>query len=54
MVWTRGRWGPDLLPQICDWFAGRGFELLWVSDPAEGWGAGAHRFAGTPTPHVPL
>jgi hypothetical protein len=50
VVWTRGRWEPDLVPQICGWFAGRGFEPLWVSDPAEGWGAGAHRFAATPVP----
>jgi hypothetical protein len=50
VVWTRGRWAPDLLPQICDWFAGRDFDELWVSDPAEGWGAAAHRFAGTPDP----
>ena len=50
VVWTRGRWAPDLVPQICDWFAGRGFEPLWVSDPAEGWTAGAHRFAATPVP----
>jgi Putative methyltransferase len=50
VVWTRGRWAPDLLPQICDWFAGRGFEELWVSDPAESWGAAAHRFTGTPDP----
>jgi hypothetical protein len=50
VVWTRGRWSPDLLPQICDWFAGRGFDELWVSDPAEGWGAAAHRFTGTPDP----
>jgi Putative methyltransferase len=50
VIWTRGRWAPDLLPQICDWFAGRGFEQLWVSDPAEGWGAAAHRFTGTPSP----
>jgi len=50
VVWTRGRWAPDLLPQICDWFAGRGFDELWVSDPAEGWGAAAHRFAGPPDP----
>ena len=50
VVWTRGRWEPDLVPEICDWFAGRGFELGWVSDPAEGWGAGAHRFTGTPVP----
>jgi len=50
VVWTRGRWAPDLLPRICDWFAGRGFEELWVSDPDEGWGAAAHRFTGTPDP----
>ena len=48
VVWTRGRWEPDLVPQICDWFAGRGFELGWVSDPAQGWGAGAHRFTAAP------
>jgi hypothetical protein len=48
VVWTRGRWTPDLVPQICDWFAGRGFDELWVSDPAEAWGAAAHRFTGTP------
>jgi hypothetical protein len=54
VVWTRGRWEPDLVPQICDWFADRGFELGWVSDPAQGWGAGAHRFTATPPPNVPL
>ena len=48
VVWTRGRWEPDLVPQISDWFADRGFEPFWVSDPAEGLGAGAHRFAATP------
>ena len=53
VVWTRGRWAPDLLPQICEWFAGRGFDELWVSDPAEGWGAAAHRFTGTPDPLEP-
>jgi hypothetical protein len=50
VVWTRGRWAPDLLPQICDWFAGLGFDEQWVSDPAEGWGVAAHRFAGSPDP----
>ena len=53
VVWTRGRRGPDLVPQICDWFAGRGFEQVWVSDPAAGWGVAAHRFAGTPVPLEP-
>ena len=50
VVWTRGRGEPDLVPQICDWFAGEGFELLGVSEPAMRWGVGAHRFAGTPDP----
>jgi len=53
VVWTRGRWTPDLVPQICDWFAARGFEPLWVFDPAAGWGAAAHRFTGTPAPLEP-
>jgi len=50
VVWTRGRGEPDLVPRICDWFADRGFEPRWVSDPAESWGAGAHRFTATPVP----
>jgi Putative methyltransferase len=50
VVWTRGRGEPDLVPQICDWFEGEGFELLGVSEPAMRWGVGAHRFAGTPGP----
>ena len=50
VVWTRGRGEPDLVPRICDWFAERGFAPLWVSDPAQGWGAGAHRFTATPVP----
>ncbi|MGD0066132.1 MAG: class I SAM-dependent methyltransferase [Streptosporangiaceae bacterium] len=50
VVWTRGRWQPDLVPQICSWFGARGFQHLWVSDPAHRWGAAAHRFTGTPVP----
>jgi hypothetical protein len=50
VVWTRGRHEPDLVPQICDWFAERGFAPVWVSDPAEGWGVAAHRFTATPVP----
>jgi hypothetical protein len=49
-VWTRGRRRPDLIPQICEWFAAEGFELLGVSEPKTKWGVGAHRFAGTPAP----
>ena len=50
VIWTRGRWAPDLVPQICDWFGERGFEPVWVSDPSLAFGAGAHRFTGTPQP----
>jgi hypothetical protein len=50
VVWTRGRRAPDLIPQICDWFAGEGFELLGVSEPGIQWGVGAHLFAGIPDP----
>jgi hypothetical protein len=31
----------------------RGVNELWVSDSAEGWGAAAHRFTGTPDPLQP-
>jgi hypothetical protein len=50
VVWTRGRFEPDLVPRVCDWFADLGFEQLWVSEPGVGYGAGAHRFAATPAP----
>ena len=50
VIWTRGRREPDLVPRICDWFAEDGFDLVWVSDPAEGWGVGAHRFTANPVP----
>lgn len=41
-VWTRHRKAPDLVPQICDWFADRGFELEFVTEPGD-FGVGAHR-----------
>ena len=50
VIWTRGRWAPDLVPRICAWFEDRGFERRWVSDPGAGFGAGAHRYTGTPQP----
>jgi Putative methyltransferase len=49
VVWTRGRWQPDLIPQICRWFAEQGFDLLWLSDPEVKNAVGAHRFSGAPT-----
>jgi len=33
-----------------DWFAEHGFELIAVSDPAEPFGVGAHRFTGRRRP----
>jgi hypothetical protein len=53
VVWTRGRFEPDLVPQICRWFAARGFDQQWLSEPGIGYGVGAHRFAGPPQPPVP-
>jgi hypothetical protein len=50
VIWTRGRWEPDLVPQICAWFGERGFELLWISDPGYPQCCAAHRFTGTPVP----
>jgi hypothetical protein len=50
VVWTRGRWQPDLIPQICRWFEEQGFDLLWLSDPGVSNGVGAHRFSGEPRP----
>jgi hypothetical protein len=50
VIWTRRRQEPDQVPRICDWFAEGGFALVWVSDPAEGWGVGAHRFTANPAP----
>jgi len=43
VVWTRGRWEPDLVPRICAWFEERGFEQIWLSEPEAGYGVGAHR-----------
>ena len=48
VVWTRHRGAPDLVPQICEWFAAQGFDLHWVSDPDAGFGVAAQRFRGAP------
>jgi hypothetical protein len=52
VIWTRHRRPPDLVPLICDWFTGRGFDLHWLSDRDAGFGVGVHRFAGEPQPLV--
>ncbi|WP_019073791.1 methyltransferase domain-containing protein [Streptomyces hokutonensis] len=46
VIWTRNRKAPDLVPQICAWLEERGFERVWVSDPALTASVGAHRFTG--------
>jgi hypothetical protein len=50
VIWTRGRSYPDLVPEICSWFRGHGFELRWLSEPGAGFGVGVHRFTGVPRP----
>jgi hypothetical protein len=50
VVWTRHHEAPDLVPAICGWFEDSGFERRWVSDPAEQFGVGVHRFTGRPAP----
>ena len=53
VIWTRHRGAPDLVPQICDWFAELGFDLQWLSEPNAGFGVGVHRFTGEPQQLVP-
>jgi hypothetical protein len=50
VIWTRGRWEPDLVPQVCAWFEERGFERVWLSGPEYGQCCGAHRFTASPVP----
>lgn len=50
VVWTRHRRPPDLVPVIGDWFAARGFAQVYLSDPAAGFGVGAHRLCHPPKP----
>jgi hypothetical protein len=52
VIWTRHRDAPDRVPSICEWFEEAGFERRWVSDPAEEFGVGVHRFTGRPGPLV--
>ena len=50
VVWTRGREPePEVVPEICAWYEGLGFELVWLDPPQVQACVGAHRFLGTPT-----
>lgn len=50
VLWTRHRGEPDLVPQICEWFESRGFTREYLSTPNAPFGAGAHRYTGSPRP----
>jgi hypothetical protein len=50
VIWTRARWEPDLVPQICAWFEERGFERVWLSGPERRQCTGAHRRTAPPLP----
>ena len=50
VIWTRGRWEPDVVPQVCAWFEERGFEQRWLSGPEYRQCCGAHRFTAAPAP----
>ena len=52
VIWTRARWAPDLVPQICAWFSERAFEQVWLSPPEYLQCAGAHRRTAPPAPHA--
>ncbi len=51
-IWTRHRREPDLVPQICDWFATSGFTLEFVTEPGD-FGVGVHRRTGPQRRLVP-
>jgi len=54
VIWTRGRFEPDLTPAIREWFAGSGFqELSFVPIPETTGSVGAHRLVGKPRPFRP-
>jgi len=56
VIWTRGRWEPDLSSRVCDWFEERGFQRVWlsdISDPGFKHRVGVHRFTGSPLPLDP-
>jgi hypothetical protein len=54
VVWTRGRFAPDLTPTIRRWFEEERFrEITFVPIPDSTASVGAHRFEGTPRPLDP-
>ena len=54
VIWTRGRFQPDLTPAIRSWFIGIGFEELEFAPIDGSTGAvGAHRLIASPAAFVP-
>ena len=53
IIWTRHRRAPDKVPQICEWFGARGFDLQYLTDPEARFCVGVHRFTGEAEPLVP-
>lgn len=53
VIWTRARWVPDLVPQVCAWFEERGFEQTWLSGPGFRQCVGTHRRVSPPDPLTP-
>lgn len=51
-IWTRHRREPDLVPQICDWFAESGFTREYITEPGD-FCVGVHRRTGRPRRLVP-
>jgi Putative methyltransferase len=54
VIWTRGRFEPDLTPTIRGWFAEAGFEeLTFVTIVGSTKSVGAHRLVAAPMPFRP-
>ena len=54
VIWTRGRFEPDLTPRIRDWFRAAGFEeVSFVAIPDSTASVGVHRLVGHPRPFRP-
>ncbi len=54
VVWTRGRFAPDLTPTIRAWFRDAGFEeVAFVPIPETTASVGVHRLTGKPRPFRP-
>ena len=53
VIWTRARWAPDLVPQLCAWFEQRAFERVSLTSANYVQCVGAHRRTAPPDPLQP-